>query len=104
MVQKTATHTMYKLDLGGAIAVSPICYKNFITHYRQQIGTPVHRHQVNVALAESQSNAILRRTRLKTPRTVFNATRMTTEKTTRGNWYLEFKRECDYTAFLLKWG
>jgi len=94
---------MYKVDLGGAIAVSPNCYKNFISHYRQQIGIPVNRTRVNVVLAESQSNAVLRRTRLKTPRSVFNATRMTTEQTIRGDWYLEFKTKRDYTAFVLKW-
>jgi hypothetical protein len=95
---------MHKVNLGGAIAMSPICYKNFIAHYKQQIGTPVHRTRVNVVLAESQANAVLRRTRLKTPRSVFNATRMSTEQTTRGDWYLEFKNKRDYTAFVLKWG
>lgn len=95
---------MYKVDLGGAIAVSPDCYRNFITHYRSHLGSPVNRTMVNMLLAESQSNAVLRRSRLKVPRTVFNATTMKTENTKRGDWYLEFKTKRDYIAFLLRWG
>ncbi len=94
---------MYKVDLGAAIAVSPDCYKNFISHYRPQLGSPVNRTKVNALLAESWSNAVLRRSRLKVPRTVFNATKMKTEQTTRGDWYLDFKTKRDYISFILKW-
>jgi hypothetical protein len=94
---------MYKLDLGPAIAMSPDCYKNFISYYRTRLGSPVNKHAVNALLAESNANAVLRRSRLKATRTVFNGTTMKTEQTTRGDWYLDFKTKRDYISFMLTW-
>ncbi len=103
MVQETATW-MYKLDLGEAVAIAPFCYKNFINAHRDKFKDKITRPEVNLFLSESGANAVLRRTRLKKPRSVFNVATWSRQPCKHGSWYLEFKSKRDYTAFVLRWG
>ena len=83
--------------------MAPDCYKQFIFAHRDRFNGPVNRVVVNNILKETDSNAVLRRAKLKIPHTVFNISKLKSELSYRGNWYLEFKSKRDYTAFVLRW-